>query len=465
MSELIDSLKRVPTLARLPDDQLRWLADRATERIFQAGESLFRKDDPIDAMHIILNGKIIFKLEQHGQFREAGSVGPFDITGLLPYSRAKTARGAGEAASETRVLSLARHHIPELSQRHSEMTEALVHHMTTRVRDFTAREQQDEKLMSLGKLSAGLAHELNNPASAVVRSAQSLQSHLHASPEAFKSIVSLKLTSAQIDAINEVLFSKIDNARSTSRSLLERSTREDEIADWLERHGVEDGFEFAGPLAEFDYDCTDLESLSRVIDDGELEPVVRWLDNVVTTEKMVTEIQEASRRIAELVQSIKTYTHMDQSPDKQPTDLRVGIDSTLTMLRHKLKKKNIRVSFDAEDDLPSVHAFVSELNQVWTNIIDNAVDAMGQEGSLTIKAYSDRGFVRVDVLDDGHGIPQEIQGRIFDPFFTTKALNEGTGLGLEIVMKIVRQHNGTINVESEPGRTEFQLRFPTASKK
>jgi len=456
MKNTLEELKSIALLRDLPEAQLNWLAEKATVREFNAGDIAFKKGDPIEYLYVVFEGRVVFKIEQSGQFREFGQISKGDISGALPYSRAKEAVVFGITAGATRLLCLRKEHFQEMIRSHHELTEVLVHTMISRVREFTKTQQQNEKLMSLGKLSAGLAHELNNPAAAVVRSAAALRKHLGAVPEKYKRVLLIRLSAEQVDAVNDLLFSKMASGKNAKLSLRKKTEREDELTDWLDDRGIEDGQALAETFVEYGLTIADLEKILHEVSDKFLAPALEWLDNVLNTEKLVKEIEEASQRIATLVASIKTYTHMDQAPDQQLVDVKIGINSTLTMLSHELEKKNIQVTLDLPEDLPKIMAFAGELNQVWTNLIDNAIAAMEQNGALQIEARPDREFVVVRIIDNGAGIPQEIQSQIFDPFFTTKKMGEGTGLGLDIVQKIIRQHNADIKFTSEPGRTEFK---------
>ena len=444
----------------LPQKSLSWLIEQGTCRNIEVGDHFFQVNSPMSEMHLIHSGVYVARLKQQGQFREIGRFKRGDITGVLPYSRAVRATAEAVTIEAGKVVSIHRDKFPELINEHHELTTVLVHIMTTRVREFTKNLQQNEKLMALGKLSAGLSHELNNPASAVVRSSAELKKQLGAAPDKFKKVMLIRITPEQVDAVNDILFKRLEAGMRTDLSMMEKSEIEDEIADWLEDHGVEDGYEAADSLADFGFTIEDLEEIHSHLRDEDIPPVVNWLDNVLSTEKLVGEIDDAAKRISDLVKSVKGYTHMDEAPDRRRLSVKEGISSTLTMLNHKLKKKQVEVKLDMESDLPEINGFAGELNQVWTNLIDNAIDAIGENGELLIKGEKDREFVLLKFIDNGSGIPEEIQSKIFDPFFTTKSMNEGTGLGLDIVHRIIRNHNGDIKVESEPGHTEFQVCLP-----
>lgn len=460
--DILQTLRKINELDTVPDDQLNWLIEQSDELKLKQGEYLFKKGSPIDKMLIILEGHFVLKVEQAGNYRVVANFEGPTITGLLPYSRAKEAIGYSEASGSAHILQLHRDHFAHMKSNCDELTTALVHMMSSRIRSFTKQEQQNDKMMALGKLSAGLAHELNNPSSAVVRSAQTLNKHLRAIPEGFKNVIKIELEDEDVDAVNEILFNKVD-AGIQQLSLMDKSGREDEIMDWLEDHEVEDADEIAENLVDYGFVEQDLDDISDLLREEDLSPVINWLNQVLTTERLVTEIEEASQRINDLVSSVKSYTHMDQAPERKETDIHVGIENTLTMLDHKLRKSNIEIVRNYQESLPQPMVLASALNQVWTNLIDNAIDAMKTSDTkvLTIDTKQSGQFINIDIKDSGSGIPDDVKDKIFDPFFTTKAVGEGTGLGLEVVHDIItKQHNGTVNVESAPGSTVFKICFP-----
>jgi signal transduction histidine kinase len=459
---LLDVLKGIPELKGVPDAQLQWLAEKGSVRAYSNGEKIFSKGDKIDSLRILLEGEMNFFVEQAGNLRNVGTVEKGEITGKLPFSRMKGATGIGVVTGETLLYTLHESLFPEMIRNHHELVEALVHVMTDRVRETTRMQQQNDKMMALGKLSAGLAHELNNPSAAVVRSANELKKHLSNIPENFKRVIKIKATDEVVERVNQWVFSAIARQGKVMLSLMEKSAREDEITTWLEQHQIDNGYEIAETLVSFGIEKAELEQSKNWLRPEDVAPVVNWVYQVLTTERMVNEIEEAANRINKLVGSIKGYTHMDQAPEKQAVDIREGIRNTLTMLNHKIKKGNVELAESFPADLPRVQLFVSEMNQVWTNLIDNALDAMeGRPNSrLEIKAEQKNEFVYVSVIDNGTGIPEEIQNNVFDPFFTTKAVGKGTGLGLEVVRQIINQHNGKVYVKSQPGRTEFTVCLP-----
>jgi signal transduction histidine kinase len=336
--------------------------------------------------------------------------------------------------------------------------------LTDRVRETARADQQREKLAALGKLSAGLAHELNNPASAVRRSTSGLRDALANLREANFKLCREELSDEVLEHLSEI--EKEVAAEMTGSPVmdaLERSDREDHIVAWLEKRDVTRPWELAPALVEAEADDDCLEKLSAQFPGKVLEFALRRTAATIEVEKTLRQIESSAARISDLVKAIKEYTYMDQSGDKE-IDLHEGLESTLTMMHHDLKNGiNVRREYDRS--LPKICAKGSELNQVWTNLIDNAIDAMAEQakagrGQITIHTARDGVFVLVDIIDNGPGIPPEVKSRIFDPFFTTKPVGEGTGLGLDTVYRIVRQHGGDVRVDSHPGETHFQVRLP-----
>lgn len=470
----VEILRQFSAFENVPDEQLHWLSERAEEVTFPEGTTIYQPNDSVDYLILILDGQIRIESGSGGAGDELAIYDTHSILGVLPFSRMKRFIHRLVAEKPTRVLRLHRDHLPELIRSCYELTETLVHQMTSRVRDFTTMTQQTEKMASLGRLSAGLAHELNNPVSAVVRSADTLKTHLRATPEAFKTVMHLNLSDEQVDSVQTVFFAKVDGqltGESGPRlTLLERSSLEDELTDWLDDHGVDDrddgpSVDLANPLVEFGFSVDDLDWILEKIGDENLVGVLNWLVNNLVAEKLVLDISEASKRISTLVGSIKNYTHMDQGVGKEQVRLSEGIRSTLTLLEHKVKRKQIALTITIADDLPTVCGWPGELNQVWTNLIDNAIDALPNGGKLDISSEPDRQgngleFVLTKIIDNGPGIPDDIQDKIFEPFFTTKGIGKGTGLGLDIAQGVVKHHNGSLKVKSEPGHTEFSVCLP-----
>jgi signal transduction histidine kinase len=450
----------VPELADLPEDLLAWLAENGELVEGDPGERLFTEGDPADYMFAMLSGAFQLFTKVGGQPLLYDTFRAGRITGALPYSRITSFPGYGLFVEPSRVFKLGKTHFPEMLHRSPELGQRLVAIMSDRVRDSTRTQQQREKMMALGKLAAGLAHELNNPAAAVRRAASSLRERLEALPSLVEGLLRQGIDEPAIQMARGLL-AGVRERPQASLSTLERGAREDELSDWLEGHGVARALDAAEALVDTGFTIADLDALAAVGKER-VPPLLGWLAATIEGDRLTQEIAAASARISELVGSVKTYSHLDHAPDKQPTDLRQGIDSTLIMLGHELKAKNIRVVREDFKDLPLISAHPGELNQVWTNLIDNAIDALPAEGELRIETAREAEHVVVRVIDNGPGIPPEVQPRIFEPFFTTKGVGDGTGLGLDIAQRIVRQHAGQIDVESRPGRTAFTVRLPLA---
>jgi signal transduction histidine kinase len=320
-------------------------------------------------------------------------------------------------------------------------------------------------MMALGKLSAGLAHELNNPAAAIVRGSDSLKQHLALEPESFKDVMNVRMETKDVDFVKDKLFEILARTEKPRLTLVQRTELEDELHEWLDEHKVQNSDEVAENFLDYAFSCDDMEQFHQHIPDQYLSPVLNWINTNLVTERMVQDINEASQRIFRLIQSVKNFTHMDQGNGKELIDIHAGIENTLTMMQYKLKKANIQVVEEFDQGLPRVMALVGELNQVWTNLIDNAVDAMevNGRGQLIIRTQIDHSFAKVSIIDNGPGIPENIKSSIFDPFFTTKGIGKGTGLGLDMVCRIIQgQHRGSVKVDSVPGRTEFIVCLPIA---
>jgi len=316
--------------------------------------------------------------------------------------------------------------------------------MIDRARQFTSGDLRDEKLVSLGKLAAGLAHELNNPASAVVRSSKLLIEGLSSAEEASRILAGAGLSTAQFAAIDRAR-AMCDEARGNAPSTpLERADREDELTDWLADHRATQ--EYAIPLADTGITPGALDLLAQTVSGDALEAALGWISSCVLVKSLANEIEHAGERIHDLVGAVKGFSYMDHAPAAEPLDIRRGVADTLTMLNSKARAKGITIAVEIADDVPRVQAVGAELNQVWMNLLDNAIDAVGKNGHVTVRAARERERVVVRIVDDGPGVPPEIQGRIFDPFFTTKGVGEGTGLGLDIVRRLLQRHDGSVRL-------------------
>ncbi len=460
--ELVSFLKSTEELRHVPIVELEWLVERSDIFHESVGNLLFQKGDDLPYLLIMIKGKVRAFTVQNGGQRELSIAEAGAITGMLPYSRMQHAGASVEVLEDCEYLSLHKDFFPSMIQGQQKLTEALVHVMLNRVRTYTTRTQRNDKLLALGKLSAGLAHELNNPAAAIVRSANLLKDHLSVVPDSFKKVISIKMAEAEVDAVNDIIFGKLEAVSYLAdKSLLEKAQMEEELIDWLYDKDVEDAEDMTESFLEFGICVGDLEQIADLVPPAHIAPVIGWLNQVLTTEKMVREIQEASIRINGLITAMKGYSYMDRSHDRQEVDLHNDIYNTLTILKHKIKKHNVEIEKDFQVDLPSLYGLPGELNQVWTNIIDNSLDAMDEgAGKLTIITRQQGDRVRVQFKDTGKGIPQDALSHNIAPFFTTKTIGQGLGLGLDTVMKVINQHEGDVKVSSRPGHTEFRILIP-----
>jgi signal transduction histidine kinase len=447
----------------LPEDQLRWFAGNVEDRRFATGDVVFRKGDPPDWMAVFLEGEIHAYWDEHDHdmvyIARAGEAAS-EVSGMLPFSRMTEMAATGRAVTDVRVLLFPVRLFPEMMRRMPVLVQRLVGIMSDRVRETTAVDQQQDKLMALGKLSAGLAHELNNPAAGGTRAANDLIETLAELRAADLRLCSHNLTPKQHALIRSLESTAIDHAVNAAHfNSLELSDREDVVATWLEEHGIPDPWKLSANLVEAGIDVTGLQRISEEIEPGAIADMLARVNAQLAAAKLASEIKAATSRISELVGAIKEYSYMDQA-SMQLVDVHKALETTLLILKYKLRKKNIVLTREYADTLPSIKAYGSELNQVWTNLIVNAVDAMPKGGTLKVRTKREPTDVLVEIRDNGSGIPAELKSRIFEPFFTTKPVGEGTGLGLDTVVRIVRKHRGNIRFESKPGDTCFQVRLP-----
>jgi signal transduction histidine kinase len=456
---LVAALRQIEVFADLRDDQLQWFVSSGEEIRLAPGDVLLREGDPADALFVLLEGEVRGRRENAGA-DSPGFVGRAgEVTGLLPFSRMTTFSLTARAIAPTWILRLHKDHFPEMLQRIPELLQRLVGVMADRIREFSRAEQQRDKLSALGKLSAGLAHELNNPASAAGRAAEGLRDYMRELRRVNKLLDDASLSCAERSLLASLEDQLVDRlATAPPRDALEQSDLEEELAGWLKGRNVANASRLASGLVEAGVDCDSIEKLGAKFGGDVLAQVLVRVVSSVGAERLTREIEASTGRISELVRAIKEYTYMDQSPE-QEVDVHRGIESTLTMLKFRLKH-GVQVTREFAPDLPRIFAHGSELNQVWTNLIDNAIDAMGGKGELTIRTSRELDFVLVEVIDNGPGIADAVKLHVFEPFFTTKGVGEGTGMGLDTVYRIVRAHRGEISVDSKPGRTNFQVRLP-----
>ena len=459
-TDLLDRLAGHKTLGGAPREELAWLAAHGTLRQLLEGEVLSSKGEPVAALFIVLSGRIAIYLDRGAGRHKAMEWRAGDVTGMLPYSRLISPPADSVAQEASEILAVPRDDLAAMISECHTITSILVHTMVDRSRYFTSSGLQDEKMVSLGKLSAGLAHELNNPASAIERSAALLDKSLDEAEQATLALGASKLTDAQLAAIEAMRTSCVTASMHGVLSPIQQAEREDDISDWLAAHGVDD--HVAGPLAETAVTLEALDQIALAISGPPLAAVIRSIAAGCSVRSITSEIQEAARRISGLVMAIKGFTHMDQAAVAEPVDLTSSLGNTVTVLAAKARGKSVAVTVTVQPDLPRVRGFAGELNQIWANLIDNALDAVPQAGQVDVTAARDRHRVVVRVVDNGSGIPDDVRARMFEPFFTTKQVGKGTGLGLDIVRRLVSHNDAEIEVDSAPGRTEFRVSLPVA---
>jgi signal transduction histidine kinase len=462
-------LRELFLFADLTDDRLAWVSTHGDVVEFPAGSEPAREGEPAECFFVLLAGTLSMTKRVGGSEVEtlrtdyrgsySGAV-QFYLGDDIPQTYPATVR----AVTDCRFLALPAEPLAAVFRAWFPMAVHLLQGLFVGRRTIDELVGQRERLLALGKLTAGLTHELNNPAAAASRATASLRERLAGMRHKLALLADGRIDSARLHALTDLqdaLVARVDDAAELSA--LERSDREDELGDWLEEHGVDRPWELAAVLVSAGLGPPDLGRVAAAMGEAFLDPALRWLSYTLETELLLREIVDSTGRISHLVDAARQYSQLDRTPH-QPTDLRAGLDATLVMMSAKIGP-GITVVKDYDRDLPLVPAFAAELNQVWTNLVHNALDAMGGSGTLTLRASVDGDSALVEVGDTGPGVPAELQRRIFEPFFTTKPVGQGTGLGLDVSWRIVvKRHGGDIRVRSRPGETVFEVRLPLVDR-
>ena len=457
-SDLVDRLAAHRTLGQAPRAQLEWMAAHGELVRLDAQAAVTPAGETPLGLWIVLSGQLSIRVDRGAGPRKVMEWRPGDVTGVLPYSRMSGAPGTVRTDVASELLLVHREHFPALIRDCHEVVAILVHVMVDRARHFTSSDLHVEKILSLGKLAAGLAHELNNPASAVDRAAGALNAHLARAEHAAEALARAGLSFTEIEQVRATRHLCDAPDASRTASALARADREDELTGWLVAHGADGAL--AEPLGESAVTLASLDDLAGTLDEARLGVALEWMAASCAVRRLASEIAMAASRIHHLVDAVKGFTYMDQAAVPKPVDIARGLSDTLVVLRAKARARSATVNLDVAPDLPQVEGLGGELNQVWANLIDNALDAAGPSGRVDVSAGLEDPFVVVRVTDNGPGIPAAVRPRIFDPFFTTKPIGEGTGLGLDIARRIVGGHGGALDFTSEPGRTEFRVTLP-----
>ena len=450
---------QVTLFPELPEETLQELKQQGTEIQLEAGEVLFSEGEENYDFHVVLSGEIEIAKLVGGETRRLATHRPSEFMGELSMLTGSGSAASAHATVASRVLRLEVNTFKRIIAECSPTADLILSAMAQRSKDVEAQLRQQEKLAALGQLSAGLAHELNNPAAAGQRAAGQLRDRLADCKSLTLRLNQHQLTTAQLNFLAEFESQAIAHAATSPRlDPLRQSDLEDAITDWLEAHNIDQGWKLAPKLVEAGLDTQQLDTLNSHIPANALSDVVRWLESTLAATGFIDELEQSTTRISELVKAVKAYSYMDQTA-LQAVDVHEGIENTLTLLGHKLKQ-GVVVTREYDQNLSRISAYGSELNQVWTNLIDNAIEAMDGQGQIWVRTSQDNNYVLVEIADNGPGIPPEVQSRIFEPFFTTKGVSEGSGLGLNLVYRMVKRHHGDIHFDSQLGDTRFRVCLP-----
>jgi signal transduction histidine kinase len=454
----LDELRGLPLLAGLGDDKLAALAAAGEEVEFAPGDEVFRGGQPADVWWLLLGGTLELVRRVGSEETVVGQMGTPGqwAGGFRAWDPHGVYMATARAVTDGRMLRVPAEALGELAQSWFPFGVHLIRGLIQTARNIESTARQREALVALGTLAAGLAHEINNPASASVRAVDSLQETAGTLLVSLRRLAEAGISAAayvELDALRE------DLHPDTTSSPLELADREDELSEWLADHDVDEDWLIASALVGVGVDVAWCERVEGIVGAAGLDPALHWVAASVTAAGLLGEVKESTQRVSNLVAAVRSYSQLDRA-SVQRTDVREGLLSTLTVLSHKLG--DITVVRDL-GDVPEIEAIPGELNQVWTNLIDNAIDAMDGAGTLRVSAHARGGHVVVEVADSGPGIPADVLPHVFEPFFTTKDVGRGTGLGLDISRRIVNdRHAGDLTVQREGDETVFRVTLPLA---
>jgi signal transduction histidine kinase len=464
MMIMLEKLRKISIFQTLTEPELMCFVN-GTEIWLNPGDILFKQGEPVNYFYIVIEGAIKISRAIVNKEIVLATYDTGMFFGEVPLLAGTLHLASGQATCSSHIYCLHENDFWQMITICPSLRKIILGHMATRMQELQLLSQQHEKLIALGTLSAGLAHELNNPISAANRAAGQLHNTIQSLDSVALKVVEHYLTPSQLEYLLELKRKALEETATHNHfDPLVQIDLEEQLTHWLESCGVSDGWKFAPTLVAAGLNTTKLEVISEQLPTNVLNSVLTWLEATLSVTSLLKVLEQGTTRIAEIVKAIKDYSYMDRASLLR-VDIHEGLENTLTILSYKLKKHNVTVIREYDQNLPCIQAYGSALNQVWTNLIDNAIDAIGEHGRIWVRTVLDKNDIVVEIADNGPGIPIEIQSRIFEPFFTTKEVGAGTGLGLEIAYRIVTsQHNGHIRCFSEPGNTRFQIRLPTEQR-
>ena len=460
----LQDLRKSPLFEGLSDEELRQLMDMAEPVTLRAGEILIKQGELGDSAYVVISGDFEVQKQTGQSLIKIDVRNPGDVVGEMALLSRGPRNATLIAKTDGEVLRIPQEAFETLISSSTTAAMAVLHWVITRLTQNESLLHQQEKMAALGTMSAGLAHELNNPAAAAQRSASQLREIQSKWLDLTHQIERAAFDENQMDWLDDFTQESTRRFEAPLKlDTLEKIDLVDQLQSWLEASGVDSAWELAPAMVNFGWDSESLERLKTSLSPSLFSLSIQWLGAGCLMMGLLSEVLQTTERISQIVHAVKSYTYLDQAPLLE-VDVHEGLENTLIILQHKLKK-GVTVKREYAPNLPHIQAYASELNQVWTNIIDNAVDAMNGKGEIKIKTYEEDNRVVVEISDNGPGIPEEIQTRIFEPFFTTKAPGHGTGLGLHISHDIIaNHHHGQLMVESKPGQTKFRAVLPTEVK-